>query len=320
MKRAKRLAAAYFIDCAVGDPEWLPHPVRVIGACTQTGERFFRRFGKDSRYEILSGAVLASGLVIGSGVVTHWLISKITRQSKSLGAAFEIALASTCLATRNLLDETNSVLTALENKDLDTARSRLARIVGRDTDTLDETEIGRALIETLAESLSDGIIAPLFYLALGGVPLAMAYKTINTLDSMIGHKDERYFYFGRVSARIDDVANYLPARLTALLICASTLLLEPSALPSSLTTWRNDGHKHASPNAGQPESAMAGALQVRLGGINTYQGEVIPTPIMGKQFPRPDLNSARRAWKRSAFVSLLGFGVVIFALRARRHD
>lgn len=319
MIRAKALAAAYFLDCTVGDPEWLPHPVRVVGVCTHAGEKFLRRFGKGPRYEILSGAVLTSSLVIGSGLAAHWLASKITGRNQSLGVAFEIALASTCLATRNLLDETNSVLTALESKDLNTARSRLSRIVGRDTDALDETEICRALIETLAESLSDGIIAPLFYLAIGGASLAMAYKTVNTLDSMIGHKDTRYLYFGRVAARLDDAANYLPSRLTALLICASALLLEPSAVPSALATWQNDGNKHASPNAGQSESAMAGALQVRLGGTNTYQGEVIHAPIMGEQFPKPSLKSVRRAWKRTALVSLLGFGIAMLALRARKR-
>ena len=320
MKSAKSLAAAYLLDWAVGDPEWMPHPVRIIGAGTQAGERLLRRFGKTPRYEIASGGFLTVSLAIGSGLLTHWLIRKLTHRSRSLGAAFEIALASTCLATRNLLDETSSVLTALERGDRIAAREKLSRIVGRDTDSLNESEICRAVIETIAESLSDGIVAPLFYLAVGGVPFAMAYKAINTLDSMIGHKDDRYFYFGRVAARLDDAANYFPARITALLICTTTLLTEPPALRPAVSTWLSDGHKHASPNAGQPESAMAGALQVKLGGTNTYQGEVINAPIMGEQFPEPSVSSARRAWKRGALVSVLGFGVAIVALRALKHD
>jgi len=320
MKSAKSLAAAYLLDWAVGDPEWMPHPVRIIGAGTQAGERLLRRFGKTPRYEIASGGFLTVSLTIGSGLLAHWLIRKLTHRSRSLGAAFEIALASTCLATRNLLDETSSVLTALERGDLIAAREKLSRIVGRDTDLLDESEICRAVIETIAESLSDGIVAPLFYLLIGGVPFAMAYKAINTLDSMIGHKDDRYFYFGRVAARLDDAANYFPARITALLICTTTLLTEPPALRPAVSTWLSDGHKHASPNAGQPESAMAGALQVKLGGTNTYQGEVINAPIMGEQFPEPSVSSARRAWKRGALVSLLGFGVAVLALRALKHD
>jgi len=320
MKSTNSLAAAYLLDWAAGDPEWIPHPVRLIGAGTQAGEKFLRRFGKNPRYEVVSGGLLAISVTIGSGLLTYWLIRKITHRSRGLGTAFEIALAATCLATRNLLDETSAVLAALERGDLNAAREKLSRIVGRDTDSLDEAEICRAVIETIAESLSDGIIAPLFYLAIGGVPLAMAYKAINTLDSMIGHMDDRYLYFGRVAARMDDAANYLPARLTALLICTATLLLEPPAVRPALTTWLSDGHKHASPNAGQPESAMAGALQVRLGGTNTYQGEVIHAPIMGEQFPEPSISSARRAWKRGVLVSLLGFAAAMLALRAFRHD
>ena len=151
----------------------------------------------------------------------------------------------------------------------------MARIVGRDTRHLDADEISRAVVETVAESCSDGVIAPLFYMAIGGVPLAMAYKTINTLDSMIGHADERYFYFGKVAARLDDAVNFLPSRLTALGITATAAIVAGASSATALDTWLRDGMKHKSPNAGQPESAMAGALQVRLGGENSYKGEPV---------------------------------------------
>lgn len=320
MISAKRLAAAYFLDCVVGDPEWMPHPVRIIGSGTQAGERFLRGFSNSRCYEIVSGGALALGLTIGSSLLTRSLLRGVSRRRRWLGVTVEIALASSCLAAKNLLDETNAVLRALEKGDLPLARQRLSRIVGRDTAMLNEAEVCRAVIETLAESLSDGVIAPLFYLAVGGVPLAMAYKAVNTLDSMIGYKDDRYLHFGRVAAQLDDAANYLPSRLTALLICGATLFSEPRALPSAVSAWKNDGRKHASPNAGQPESAMAGALQVRLGGTNTYHGEAVHSPLMGEPFPAPDLRAARRARGYAAFASLLGLGAAILFVRALRND
>jgi len=193
---------------------------------------------------------------------------------------------------------------ALESGDLPRARLRVARIVGRDTDELGEEEIWCAL----AESLADGVVAPLFYLAVGGVPLAMAYKAINTLDSMIGHKDEKYLYFGRVAARVDDVANFIPARIAALLPCVTAEFLPQTSGVRAGHIWLRDRTKHASPNAGQVEAAMAGLLGVRLGGTKKYAGEVIASPHLGSEFPLPNRNDARRAWKAVGLASLLGFG------------
>ncbi len=279
------IVAAYLLDWIVGDPEWAPHPVRLIGRATETGERWLRRPGPNA--ELLGGAVLTVGVVGAS----YWLSSKAR-------GVFEVVLGSTCLASRNLLDESLSVLRA---PNLESARQSLSRIVGRDTQSLPETEVYRALIETLAESACDGIVAPLFYMAIGGVRLAMAYKAVNTLDSMIGHADERYFYFGKAAARLDDVANYLPSRLTALLI---TMAAGRDAR-SAWFTWRRDGGKHKSPNAGQPESAMAGALQVRLGGRNTYAGEIADAPLLGAEFAPPTRRQAQRALRLVTVVSLL---------------
>jgi adenosylcobinamide-phosphate synthase len=227
------------------------------------------------------------------------------------GRPAEILLGWTCLATRNLIDESLAVLRALQSGDIPGARMRLSRIVGRDTDALSETEIHRAVIETLAESACDGIVAPLFYLGLGGVPLAMAYKAVNTLDSMIGHADERYFYFGKAAARLDDVANYLPARLTAFAIAVAA----GSRGGSALRIWRRDGAKHKSPNAGQPESAMAGALQVRLGGENSYAGERLSTPLLGAEFGPTERHHVVTAVRLVVTVSLLGFSAAILLRR-----
>jgi adenosylcobinamide-phosphate synthase len=169
----------------------------------------------------------------------------------------------------------------------------------------------------VAESCSDGVIAPLFYLAIGGVPLAMTYKAINTLDSMIGHADERYFYFGKAAARLDDVANFLPSRLTALGITAAANFIEGAAPMAALTSWSSDRMKHKSPNAGQPESAMAGALQVCLGGENFYQGEPVCTPLIGEKFSRPSTQKAKQAIRLVAVVSF--FGAITVLLLGRRE-
>jgi adenosylcobinamide-phosphate synthase len=310
------IAAAYALDWIIGDPEWLPHPVRLIGAWTEAGEKILRR-RDDDFYDLLSGSLLTLAITVGSGLFARNAIKRAKRSNKWFGSAFEIALASSCLATRNLLDEAQAILAALDAEDLSTARRKLARIVGRDTDALSESEICRATIETLAESLSDGIIAPLFYLSIGGAPLAIAYKAVNTLDSMIGHKDEGYFYFGKFAARLDDCANYLPARLAALLICSAALISEPQSFRPAFSAWLKDGSKHDSPNAGQPESAMAGALQARLGGTNTYRGEAKHSPLLGECFDPPSTSSVRKALKRTTLASLLGVGLFFVITKTR---
>jgi adenosylcobinamide-phosphate synthase len=317
--RIQSLTAAYILDWILGDPEFLPHPVRLIGAAADSGERLIRPLGRGPAWELASGTALTVCITAGSGCAAWGILRRARRLSPPLAASIEVLLGASCLATRNLLDEAQSVLAALEADDLPRARVRLSRIVGRDTATLDEPEVARALIETLAESLCDGIIAPLFYLAIGGVPAAMAYKAVNTLDSMIGHRDLKYFWFGKTAARLDDVANYLPARLTALLICASAGALQQGNAASALRTWRTDGSKHLSPNAGQPESAMAGALKVQLGGLNTYGQEQVQAPVLGEGFPRPSRASARQAHTITAVASLIGFAAACVFLARRQN-
>jgi adenosylcobinamide-phosphate synthase len=301
------IVAAYVLDWIAGDPEWLPHPVRLIGYCTTQGESLLRRPDQSARQELVAGAALTLGVVGLSYFGTAKIIA-------SIGKSAEILLGETCLATRNLVDESLSVLQALRLSDLPGARRRLSRIVGRDTNALNETEIHRAVIETLAESACDGIVAPLFYMAIGGVPLAMAYKAVNTLDSMIGHADERYFYFGKAAARLDDLANYLPARLTALAIVVAA----GRRAESALRIWQRDGAKHKSPNAGQPESAIAGVLQVRLGGENTYGGERMSTPVLGAEFVSPERHHVATALRLVVTASLMSVSAAILVRRLVR--
>ncbi|MBW4028183.1 MAG: cobalamin biosynthesis protein CobD [Acidobacteria bacterium] len=300
------IAAAYVVDCVLGDPEWLPHPVRLMGKVCDRGEALLRRPRQSAAVELAAGAALTAAMIAGFYVVTAEGIRAVGRRSRVAGAAVEVALAWTCLAGRSLLDEGAQVIAALEADDLERARARLARIVGRDTAALDASEICRTLIETLAESSCDGIVAPLFYLAVGGVPLAMAYKTVNTLDSMIGHADERYLYFGKAAARLDDLANLLPARLAAMGVAAVASILPEANGAAALRLWQRDGDRHKSPNAGQPEAAMAGALEVRLGGTNTYRGEVMHAPEIGAELPVPSLREAKLAMRIVGGVTLLG--------------
>jgi adenosylcobinamide-phosphate synthase len=314
----KAFAAAYLFDWIAGDPEWLPHPVRVIGKGVEVGERLLRRPAQTPAVELAAGGALTFGLIAATYIGTAKTIAWMNRRGRALGFVTETLLAWTCLASRSLHDEASAVVVALEADDLVRARQRLARIVGRDTQHLDMQEISRAIIETVAESCSDGVIAPLFYMAIGGVPLATAYKTINTLDSMIGHTNERYFYFGKVAARLDDVANFLPSRLTALGITATAAVIEGASSATALDTCLRDRLKHKSPNAGQPESAMAGALQVRLGGENFYDGERVAAPLIGEKFSRPSAQKAEQSIQIAAAVSVLA-AVTVLLLRRRKR-
>ncbi|MEI9979405.1 MAG: adenosylcobinamide-phosphate synthase CbiB [Edaphobacter sp.] len=316
MNRSALLPAAYILDQVAGDPEWFPHPVRLIGAGISRGESALRRPGQTNRVELASGATLTIAIVGSVYWLTATTIRLARRYSISAGDITEIVLAWTCLAARNLEQEATAVIDALQRGDLLLARKRLSRIVGRDTEDLDGQEISRAVIETVAESSSDGIMAPLFYMALGGVPLAMAYKAVNTLDSMIGHADSKYFFFGKAAARLDDVANFLPSRITALTIVAASQFVSHSDPKAAWQTWRSDGAKHKSPNAGQPESAMSGALHVALGGDNIYAGELIPAQCMGQEFPPPTPDKSSHALRLVSVASLIGLaaGVLLSAV------
>jgi adenosylcobinamide-phosphate synthase len=303
---------AYALDWLVGDPEWAPHPVRWMGRLIQTGESFLRRFIRTPRAEFIGGLLLSLS-VVGIFCVGSWLLLIWLGRSNQV-AALVVALyfAITTLATRSLLDEARAVRRLLLVSDISGARRQVARIVGRDTAELDEPEVTRAVIETLAESASDGVVAPMFYLAIGGAPAALAYKAVNTLDSMIGHRDERYEFFGKFAARLDDAANFIPARLTALLFILGAWALRLDWRGA----WRvllRDGAKHKSPNAGRPEAAMAGALGVQLGGTNYYDGEPHYGQRLGDAKLPLDDRALRYALLVTACASLLMFAICLSA-------
>ena len=308
MISASTLLFAYVLDWLIGDPPWLPHPVRGMGQMIGAGERWLRKFAKTSVGELIAGAILVL-IVAGTFGFGSWKLLAWLRDWNSLaGVIASVLLAATTLATKSLLDEAEAVRQFLQAGDLESARLQLARIVGRDTKDLDEAEITRAAIETVAESSADGIVAPMFYLAIGGVPAALAFKAVNTMDSMIGHHGSRYEYFGKCAARLDDAANFVPARLTAALIVLSAWTLRLD-WQNAWRMLRRDGGKHKSPNAGRPEAAMAGAIGVRLGGTNFYDGEIHVGQYLGDADRRLDANAFQSALRLTRCVSLTIFSL-----------
>lgn len=275
---AALLIGAFLLDLAVGDPRWLPHPVVLMGKMISYGERWLR-IGR-ARSDFLTGMMLSLFLVALSAALALALVALFHRLPFWLSFCATAALASTTLATRGLLDAVKLIEVPLRSGNLVAAREKLSHIVGRETTDLDQDKVLRASLESLSESTCDGIVAPLFYLFLGGVPLAMAYKAVSTLDSMIAYRTEKYLYFGKLAARLDDVMNFIPARLTALfmVIAASAVRLNPAR--AWRVAWR-DHANHLSPNAGYPEAVLAGAFGIRLGGPSIYFGKEICKPYMG---------------------------------------
>ena len=272
------IPAAVLLDWLIGDPRWLPHPVVFIGRLIAFLEKQLRKL---FRSELAGGALLLVLTVAITAGAAALLLKLAYTVSPVAGFAVNVILSWSCLAARSLQLESALVAGALQNGDLAGARQHLSFIVGRDTAELEEPEIWRAAVETVAENTADGVIAPLLCLMLGGPVLGLAYKAVNTLDSMVGYKNERYLLFGRASARCDDLANWLPARLTGLLL----VLAAPLAGLSMKGSWRimrRDGRNHSSPNSGIPEAAAAGALGVQLGGTNYYFGRPVAKPTIGE--------------------------------------
>jgi adenosylcobinamide-phosphate synthase len=263
------IALALLLDLMLGDPRWLPHPVALIGHLITSLEKILR---SAIHHEQVAGVMLLI-ITVGSTMATTWLLLRCAAYLHPLaGFLAAVILAFTCLAARSLHDESGLVANALMAGDIGAARHKLSYIVGRDTGHLDEAEIWRALVETVAENTADGIIAPLFWLVLGGPVAGMAFKAVSTLDSMVGYKNRRYLRLGWASARMDDLMNFIPARLTALLLIISAPLAGLS-LSGALRITLRDRLKHPSPNSGHPEAAAAGALGVRLGGMAHYGGQ-----------------------------------------------
>ena len=271
----------FVLDSVFGDPAWLPHPVVYMGKAISHLEKFLRtRLPKTPQGELLGGRILAFCLPVGTFVFTSLVCLGAAKISPWLGLAVQMFWCGQALAAKGLAQESTNVYKELVKSDLPAARKAVSRIVGRDTQNLTLEGVTKAAVETVAENASDGVIAPLLYMLLGGAPLALTYKAINTMDSMVGYKNEKYLYFGRAAAKLDDVANYIPSRLAGLLWCAAAALTGNDA-KNACRIWRRDRRSHASPNSAQTESACAGALNVQLAGPAYYFGEYYDKPTIG---------------------------------------
>ena len=305
MNNAIALLIGWVLDLFAGDPARLPHPVVWFGKAIAACEH---RLNKGRR-RMLKGALTSVTLVLATFAATYFLRRQLCLVSDLLCMVVDAILIFYCLAGTTLIREVRQVFLAVD-RSLEAGRTQVARIVGRDTSQLSAQEVRTAALETLAENLSDGVIAPLFWLALLGVPGMLAYKMVNTLDSMIGYKTERYRDYGCWAAHIDDVANYIPARLTAFLMVIAT-----GRLSLWRFVWRN-GRRHASPNSGYPEAALAGILDCRFGGPHYYFGQLFDKPYIGendRQLTTADMKTAVRV-NRAAEVLAVALTALRFLL------
>ncbi len=296
------MMAAFGLDRILGDPRWLPHPVRLIGRVTVRLEPLLTRlFGRNRS----SGTLLAA-MVAGGAYFAVWgILNAAERFDHRLTLILTVYFLYSALAARDLDQESMKVFRSLQRGDRNAARKDLSMIVGRSTDQLNEREIVRGAVETIAEGTVDGILSPLFFAVLGGAPLAMAFKAANTLDSMTGHRDERYIRFGWASARLDDLLNLVPARVARFFYPVASLLCGLNAARCWSVSWR-DGRKSPSPNAAISEAAVAGALGVQLGGVNIYQGKAEKRPHLGDALRDLEPRDIPRAVKWMYATSIIG--------------
>ncbi|MGN8630421.1 adenosylcobinamide-phosphate synthase CbiB [Blautia sp. HCP3S3_G3] len=308
------LAAGFLIDLIVGDPRWLYHPVCLIGNLIALLEKQIRKiFPKTDRGELAGGCLEVLLVCLLSGGIPLGILVVLYRIAPWLGLVLETFWCYQLLATKSLKTESMKVYDRLKNGTLDEARYAVSMIVGRDTQSLTEEGVTKAAVETVAENTSDGIIAPMLYMAIGGVPLMFLYKGINTMDSMLGYKNEKYLYFGRCAAKLDDVVNYIPSRISGWLMVAASFLTGMDGR-NAAKIYLRDRHNHASPNSAQTEAVMAGALDVQLAGNAWYFGKLYEKPTIGDPIRPVEVEDIRRANHLLYAAAVLGV-LVFLAVR-----
>ena len=299
------LTIGFILDLIIGDPNNPVHPVRIIGKLCSFLENIMRKIFKNSLK--LAGLLVWLITVGVTFTVTFFIIDIAKKYNIYFGILLEGILIYFCISSKGLVVEGRKVIKHLLKNDIEGARKQLSYIVGRDTQSLDEKGIVRAVVETIAENMSDGVIAPIFYAGIFGAPLAMAYKAVNTMDSMFGYKNDKYMEFGFFPAKLDDVFNYIPARVTGIIIVISSFILRYD-YKNSFKIYKRDRYNHTSPNSAHPEAAMAGALDVQLGGANYYFGRLVEKPTIGdkiKEIEIKDVDGTVRILYLSAFISYL---------------
>ena len=299
----------FVLDLLFGDPHWLPHPIRLIGNLIASLEKLNKKELSDTK-KFLRGFAMVVIVIAWTTGVTAVILEGAYGLHPAIGCAVEAIMTYQILATKCLKVESMKVCEQLQKQDLPAARKAVSMIVGRDTEQLDETGVAKAAIETVAENASDGVIAPMIYLAIGGPVLGFAYKAVNTMDSMVGYKNDKYLYFGRCAAKLDDVVNYIPARISAwLMILASAC--ERMNWKNAEKIYKRDRYCHASPNSAQTEAVMAGALEVQLAGDAVYFGKVVKKPTIGDDIRPVEAEDIKRANHLMYLTSFLG--LVFFA-------
>ncbi|MBQ9065876.1 MAG: cobalamin biosynthesis protein CobD [Blautia sp.] len=297
--------AGFVLDLLLGDPPWMPHPVVFMGKAIKFAEPRLRK----TFNERLAGFFLAAGLPLFTFVLSYFAIWLFYRIHPAAGFLLSAVWSWQVLAMADLKKESTNVYRKLLSGTLEEAREAVARIVGRDTERLDREGVIKAAVETVAENFSDGVIAPMFYMLIGGAPLALGYKAVNTMDSMIGYKNEKYLNFGRAAAKLDDAVNYIPARLSALLLIIAAFLAGEDG-SRAFYIWRRDRRNHASPNSAQTEAAMAGALGIQLGGPAWYFGEYHDKPFIGDRLRKAEASDIPRANRMLYIGGFLGMAVM----------
>lgn len=304
----------FLLDLLLGDPAWLPHPVVYMGKAIAGLERFLRpRFPQTDQGAFMAGCILAAALPLGSLLFFGGMCLAAYKINPLCGLFLQSIWCWQALAMKGLATESRRVYRELEKKDLPAARKAVSRIVGRDTAELTEEGVTKAAVETVAENFTDGVLSPLFYMLLGGASLAMVYKSINTMDSMVGYKNETYLFFGRAAAKLDDAVNYLPSRIAAFFWILAAGMAGFSA-KNARKIWRRDGRNHASPNSAQTEAACAGALGIRLAGPAYYFGKRYEKPYIGDALREAEPGDILRA---NRMLYLAGFLAVVFGLAVR---
>lgn len=307
------LVIGYILDLIFGDPYWMPHPVRVIGNLISIVEKIIRRFmPKTKRWEYIGGIILTVIVVSISMVIPLVIILMAKSINKYLALIVESFMCYQILATKSLKVESMKVYDELAKNDLPSARKAVSMIVGRDTKDLTFSGVAKAAVETVAENTSDGIIAPMIFIAIGGAPMGFFYKAINTMDSMVGYKNEKYINFGRFAAKLDDVVNYLPARISAYEMILSSFFLRYD-YKNAFKIYKRDRYNHASPNSAQTESVCAGALDVQLAGNAYYFGKLYEKPTIGddiREINYDDIKKANRLLYCTSIISIVIISVI----------
>ena len=319
MRTTLAILIGYILDLLLGDPHFLYHPVRLIGKLITGTEKFLRRRTPDQPGRLKSaGLSLVIVVIAVTNLCVFLLIFFSYKVSRPFGFIVEVLLCYWLFAVRSLRDESMKVYDRLKVHDLDGARKAVSMIVGRDTENLSGEKTAKAAVETVAENASDGVIAPMLFMAIGGAPLMFFYKGINTMDSMVGYKNDKYLYFGRCAAKLDDVANFIPARLSGWLMVAASGLTGFDC-KNAARIYRRDRRNHASPNSAQTEAAMAGALGVQLAGNAFYFGKLYEKPTIGdpdRAVEYEDIPRANRILYGTAVLGMAVFTVLGFLLGA----